>query len=301
MSKIVKQLTQRIQESILMLISCSLSAAFCLLANQAHLFLYGYGLFGHFSVLFSLIFGLIAGFFYHHCALYDYRNQYQFSSILKHMVLMHILCFTALLLLEIFAMFQFFPIAILGLSLLGSTFIVYNLLCDGWAFYGKLVPRSLAQQFLGTLFVGGLAFAYSNLCMYGFGIVLGFDLSIFAFTLCAMLTWLMLNCFGVELLSLQQQLFVAGTVFVISAATLCICQLHLPVCALYFVPAFNYYVLSGWLTDEKQVQDLNHEIVLPSPSSIKLNEEIPYGKSVMHSKNDLDLPIDPNNNEGLNR
>jgi len=131
---------------------------------------------------------------------------------------------------------------------------------------------------LGTLFVGALAFAYSNLCVYGFGIVLGFDLSIFAFTLCAMLAWLMLNCFGVELLSLQQQLFVGGLVFAIGAATLCICQLHLPICTLYLVPALNYYILSGWLTDEKQVKNLDYEINKQPYSADDLNKPIPVRK-----------------------
>ena len=278
MSNNVKQLTQRIQESVLMLTSIAFGAVFCLLANQAHIFLYGFGLFGEFSVLFSLIFGLVSGFCYYNCALYDYRKEYQFFAVLKHLTLMHILCFAALMFLEIFAMFHFFPIALIGLSMLGSLFVVYNLFCDGWGHYGQLVPRSLIEQFLGTLFVGALAFAYSNLCVYGFGIVLGFDLSIFAFTLCAMLAWLMLNCFGVELLSLQQQLFVGGLVFAIGAATLCICQLHLPICSLYLVPALNYYILSGWLTDEKQVKNLDYEINKQPYSADDLNKPIPVRK-----------------------
>ena len=157
--------------------------------------------------------------------------------------------------------------------------------------------RSLIEQFLRTLFVGALAFAYSNLCVYGFGIVLGFDLSIFAFTLCAMLAWLMLNCFGVELLILQQQLFVGGLVFVIGAATLCICQLHLPICTLYLVPALNYYVLSGWLTDEKQVKYFNDKIITSYTLSNGLIDlvETPYRKPILRSKNDLDRRIEDNN------
>lgn len=272
------KIRQDIKKTLLQLSSCFVSILLMLMSNQFNYFLYGVPLFASLSILFSTLFGLAMGICYFYCAIYEYKTNFIFSSVLKHLILIHVISFLALNVLKVFALFHFFPVAYLGISMLGSMFVLYNQFVKD---YNKRTELDLSLQFLMSCFVLLLGVAYSSLCTYGLGIVIGFDFTIATFSSWCAVVWMILNCFGLELLSVEQQVVLSIFVFSIATIVLCICQLQLPSCFLYMMPAISYYTFSGWLSEQPLPKNIVNESDYMESSSItpkiidnKINQSI---------------------------
>ena len=151
--KKVKTLTQRIKELFLIITSCILAIFLMLISNQFQIYLFSHALFTSYAITKSAILGLFVGVCYHYCALYDYRDEFEFWQTMKHLIFMHAISFTAMNVLKIFALFHFFPSAFLGLSMLGGLFITYNYLAKYKDFFDYNQSMSLLNQFLMCLFI----------------------------------------------------------------------------------------------------------------------------------------------------
>ena len=275
------QLKFEIKMKFLHVFSCVLAVILLLISNQFNIFLYGAPLFPVFSIPLCFLFGVLFGWGYVQCAKYEFRsiedNKFKnewLKPALKHLIQMHVLSFFALNVYKIFAICYFYPATFLGISMLSAVFVIYNRFLDEENI--KLLEElDVELQFLISLIIGVFGVCYGALCTHVFGVMIGFDLTIASLSIWCSIIWLVLNTFGVEFISFEQQFYVSCFVFAISTATLCICQMPLLSCLLYLTPALNYYPLSSWLSNQKFTTDERDLEVVPKLS-------VRHGQSLMN-------------------
>lgn len=290
-----------IKNSYFHVFSCVLAVILLLISNQFNIFLYGAPLFAAFSIPLCFLFGVLFGLGYVQCAKYEYRctedgtfTDEMLRPAFKHLVQMHVLSFLALNVYKIFAICYFYPATFLGISMLSAVFVIYNRFVDEKNMNHD-EELDIERQFLISLIIGVFGVCYGALCTHVFGVMIGFDLTIASLGIWCSIVWLVLNSYGMEHLSYEQQFYVSCFVFAMSSVTLCICQLPLASCLLYLTPALNYYPLSSWLSNKKlTINDDDDEIA--SISQHSLQRVPPSSKLSLIDENDDPLvPNDHNN------